>query len=188
MEDFTAVRQSDNVLHVVFRTEAIQNTFRSEQEGRPVFEDVEMIQIIAPGDKNNVIDTKVDETHRNRFPDQYRRFKANAPVGVQGWPLKEWAALTQSQVKELNYHEVHTVEQLANLSDAVTNKLGMGYADLRTKAKGALTQAAGSAEAEAAALHTKRLEDELLALRQEMNALAATKGKPGPKPKAEALE
>lgn len=165
MDNFVAERQSDKVLHVEFYTDALHSAFQSAEQGRPVFNDVDMIRIIAPGDKNNIIETKVDITHQQRFPDKYKRFKEGQTQGISGWILKEWPAVTASQVKELNYHEIHTVEQLAALSDGSVSKLGMGMQELRTKAKAALAAAAGNAQNEQAAVEMQRMADEIESLK-----------------------
>lgn len=173
MEDFTETRQSDRVLHVTFYTDAVKHGIKSDEAGRPVFEDVDMVRIIAPGDKNNIIDTKVDDSHKFRFPQAYKHFKAGQTQGVSGWVLKEWPAITASQVKELNYHEIHTVEQLASVSDGTINKLGMGMHDLRTKAKAALAAAAGNANVEAQAKREADLQAELNSMKAQLAALSA---------------
>lgn len=188
MDNFTAERQNDSVLTVHFYTDAIKNGVESDAAGRPVFMDVEMVRILVPGDNKLVIDTKVDETHKFRFPRQYKAFKEGLTTQIRGWILKEWPAVTASQVKELNYHEVHTVEQLSNLSDASVHALGMGMYELRTKAKAALEAAAGNAENEARALREENLQRELDSMKSQLAALnaAALDNKRGPgRPKAE---
>lgn len=175
MDNFiaTAERQSDAVLHVEFYVDAIKNGVASDQAGRPVFMDQEMVRIIIPGDNKTMIDTKVDETHKARFAAKYRAFKEGKKNVISGWILKEWPAVTASQVKELNYHEVHTVEQLASLSDTAINLLGMGMHDLRTKAKAALEAASGNAENESRALREKQLQDEVDSMKAQLAALSA---------------
>ena len=44
----------DSKLFVVFYMKAVKNGFKSEQEGRPIFDDVPHIRIYTPGDKTNV--------------------------------------------------------------------------------------------------------------------------------------
>lgn len=168
MENFTAERQSDKVLYVTFYTDAIEVKSESEVRGHPVFKDVDMVRIIAPGDKNNIIETRVDDTHKMRFPEKWKQFKSGQVQGINGWLLKEWPAITASQMKELNYHEIHTVEQLAALSDGAIAKVGMGTQELRTKAKAALAAAHGNANNEAQAAEIERLRADLEAMRKMM--------------------
>lgn len=190
MDNFTATaeRQSDAVLHVEFYLDAIRHGVESDAAGRPVFKDEEMVRIIIPGDNKTVIETKVDDTHKRRFPAKYKAFKEGQKTQVSGWILKEWPAVTASQVKELNYHEIHTVEQLANVSDTAINLLGMGMHDLRTKAKAALAAASGNAENESRAVREKQLQEELDAMKAQLAALSAAaieqKRSPG-RPKAD---
>jgi len=184
----SADRVSDAALHVEFYTDALQSGYKSEQAGHPVFDDVEMIRIITPGDSKTIIETKVDETHKFRFASHYKRFKDGLVNVVSGWALKEWPVITASQVKLLNYHNVMTVEQLSTISDQACNTIGMGMMELRTKAKAALSAAAGNAENEARALREENLQRELDSMKSQLAALntAALDNKRGPgRPKAE---
>ena len=53
---------------------------------------------------------------------------------VDGTPLAEWPLMSRSQVEELSFHHVKTVEQLIKMSDVQASKF-MGMNDLRRKAK-----------------------------------------------------
>ncbi len=169
----TAERANDKSLHVEFYTDAMLSGYKSEQAGHPVFDDIEMIRIITPGDSKTIIETKVDETHIHRFKDAYRQFKAGLTNVVSGWALKEWPMISASQVKLLNYHNVQTVEQLSTISDQACNTIGMGMMELRTKAKAALDAAKGQAETSAQAARLQRQDDEIASLKAQLEAINA---------------
>lgn len=164
-------RSGDNVLHVEFYKDAIQNSHKTEKEGRPVFEDVDFVRIITPGDTKTIIETKVDETHKFRFKNQWKTYSEGNETQITGWILKEWPVVTASQVKELNYHNVYTVEQLSKISDHSINNLGMGMFDLRTKAKAALDAAAGSADLSVRAIKEQNQIEEIKSLKSQLSAL-----------------
>jgi hypothetical protein len=111
-----------------------QNAERSREAGRPVYEDVEYIEIAVPGDKSNIVHKPVTDEHRRKYRAQYADWKSGQEDAVSGTPLSEWTALGRSQVEELLYFKIRTVEQLASVSDGNLQHLGHGYLELRRKA------------------------------------------------------
>lgn len=118
-----------------FYLRAVENKVKSKEEGRPIFEDVEYVEVIIAGDKNNKPHYRVTDVHKNRWPDQYNRFKENQEQIPEGTRLEEWPILTTSRVQELKAVGIHTVEQLADLNDAGIQSLGMGGRELVGKAQ-----------------------------------------------------
>jgi hypothetical protein len=190
---------------VEFRMDSVPSQYQSEAAGHPVFVEKPFIVITIPGQPNTVIDTVADVEYQRRFPEQWARFKAgNVSEVINGWRLESWPAVNTAQVKTLKHMGVHTVEMLADMSDAACQNVGMGTMELRTKAKAAVATAAGGAQAEQYAAENKRLRDEMDTLRalvatmtvpkdaaaeaaQEAGpaAEAPARGKPGPKPRSE---
>lgn len=121
-------------LHARFYLHPEQDDVRSSEEGRPIFVDVEYIEILAPGNSTNIIQRRVRETDRIRFPRQYEAFKAGLEEYVSGTLLSEVPWITKSQVEELKYLRIRTLEQLAELSDTVVQK-HMGLVTLKRKAQ-----------------------------------------------------
>jgi hypothetical protein len=117
----------------------------SKQEGRPIFRDVDYIQIMVPGDRTNSIDRPVREKDKERFAVQYadysRRGQNEESVGT---PLEQWPLLSKAQVEELRHFHVRTVEQLAAMPDNRVQQFA-GMQQLKTRAKLFLEAAAGNA-------------------------------------------
>lgn len=176
-------------VNVEFYMDSVPSAFQSEKAGHPVYVEMPFIRIVIPGSQNTIIETKVDETHKRRFPEQWRRFQADQSTeGVTGWRLEQWPQVNTAQVKNLKYMNVHTVEALAGLSDSAAQSIGMGVMELRTKAKAALAAAAGNANNEAQAAELEQLRNDMAALRAQMSAQTAdtqVKRGPGRPPKAE---
>lgn len=107
----------DAKLYVQFFKGAVQDKAKSLEEGRPVFTDIEMVKIMVPGDKGNVIERQVREQDKQRFPRQYAAFKNQEQEYIEGTPLEKWNYLSEAQVLELRHFNVRTVEQLAEMSD-----------------------------------------------------------------------
>ena len=169
----------ENNVFVEFYTDAIELTFRSEEEGRPIFEDRPFIKIIVPGDQGNVIERVANDMDKRKYPNAWKRFQSSEVTGQTGTPLEQWPQITRSQLKEAKYFEVHTVEQMASLADTHVQRLGMGFSDLRTKALAYLAAAAGTAVATKDAADKERLQREIDDLKIQIAELAKPKrGRP----------
>ncbi|MFL9670444.1 hypothetical protein WIX39_026175 [Variovorax sp. AB1(2024)] len=161
-------------VHVEFRMDSVSSQYQSEAAGHPVYVEKPFITIAIPGQPNTIIDTVADIGYQQRFPEQWARFKAgNVDEVVNGWRLESWPAVNTAQVKTLKHMGVHTVEMLADMSDAACQNVGMGTMELRTKAKAAVAAAAGGAQAEQYAAENKRLRDEMDALREQVAKMSA---------------
>lgn len=122
-------------LYVQFHVHPKLNQTKTREAGRPIYDDTEYVTIIAPGDKDNIIDRPASEMDKRRFARQYDAFKRGQtdPV-VTGTPLKMVPWISRGQAEELAYFHVYTVEQLAELSDANAQNF-MGINTLKQKAK-----------------------------------------------------
>lgn len=180
----------DSGLFAEFRVEAVHNPAKSRAEGRAIFEDVPFVTIHFPGDKTKKIDrpAKLEDdvdgpSDQNRFPKQWARFKAEEEQVGDGLPVQQWSVLSKSQALELKAMGIHTVEQIAGLSD--TNLNWLGARELRTQAQAWLdTAVAHAAEARLSAENTQ-LREQVNALQQQMKDLADQMKKSTAKAKAE---
>ena len=120
-----------------FFTEAVKLEWRSQQEGRPIFEDREFVRILIPGDRRSMAVEPVRDEHRQRWPKEYEAFKAGLEAPLEGTPLGEWpvSLMTPARVHELAYFNIRTVEQLSAVNDAQLQNLGMGARELRERAR-----------------------------------------------------
>lgn len=141
----------NSVLHAQFYKGTQQNNHRTQQEGRPIFDTVDMVRVTIPGNSTLIIDTLASDYYKGRFPVQWAHFKATHGEGeaFSGTPLKEWPLLTAGMVEELKHFKFFTVEQVANSSDLQIGSIGMlaGMAPtaLRDKARVYLQKASQSA-------------------------------------------
>lgn len=160
-------RQGDEVLMVKFFTKPLKNEEESVKEGRPIFDDREYISIRVPGSRNEKMDP-VEQRHIDRFPDDYAAFKQREDYkATQGTPLERWPGVERSQVEELKFFNVFTVEQLAGMPDS-SNTNFMGIAHLRTRAKLFLESAQANSVNEATAAELKELRTENQTLKTAM--------------------
>lgn len=166
-----------------FYMKAVKNEFETQRQGRPIFRDVEYVEINVPGDRRTVVDRAVTDEHRRRWPREYEAFKAGQELPVEGTALEEWGGVTRSQVEELRPFKIRTVEQLAALSDDQLGKaVPMSGFSLREKAQRFLEQAKGAAPMEKLAAENEDLkasmqvrDDRIKALEEQVQKLLAAK-------------
>jgi hypothetical protein len=152
--------------------------YESEQQGREIYKDIEMLRITCPGKPVRSLVEEVTEAHKKRFPRQYDAFKRQEQQVAQGTPLSELTFLSRGQVLNYKSHGLHTVEQLAALPDTGLEALGLGGRDLREKARLFLGKAAGNAELSQLHAENKRLKEALDAAKNFTTATSQAKETP----------
>lgn len=140
------ISEDDKKLHVRFYVEPMEQPARSIKENRRIFEDTEFVEILIPGDKLNIIRRQVFPMDKQRFPQQYARFKQGLTDQTIGTPLTELTFIPSAKVKEYEFFNVRTVEQLAGASDgSEVGQRMMGFHADKTKAQQFLDIAKGNA-------------------------------------------
>lgn len=170
--DFESRESADKKVFVKFYTKPVQNEAKSAAEGRPIFDEREYIEIRTPGQQNNVIQRPVCDMDRQRFRESYRQFKAGIEDQVVGTPLEEVPFLTRSQVEELRYLRIRSLEHLSELNDQVCGQHAGLYA-LKQKAQKFLQAANGAAPI----TDLQRQIDEMKALVESQNQTIADQSK-----------
>jgi hypothetical protein len=160
----------DNKLYVQFYIRPVMHNFKSQEAGRPIFEEKEYIRIIVPGDSKTTVDCPVTDEFRMRFEKQYDKFKKGLEQAVEGTPLEMWPQMTVGLCAELKAMNVMTVEQLAGLDDGKAQRI-MGSYDLRRKAQMFLDAAQGEAANNKMAAELSKRDDEIALLKQQMQQL-----------------
>ena len=127
----------DRYLIVSFNVEAVQNHQKSSDEGRPIYDQIEHVRIMVPGNKDSIVHRPVTEEDKRRFAKQYEDWKTRGEVSLDGTMLEMVSWVTKSQVEELKFFNVRTLEQLAEMPDVHAQKF-MGVNQLRKQARVAL--------------------------------------------------
>jgi len=155
---FQRPNAGDDTLFSVFYMGVVRNEARSVEQGRPIFDDVECVRIMVPGDRNNVVDRPATQQDKHRFAKQYDMFRQGIKEEDQitGTRLTDWPFLTRAQCEELKYLGLRTVEHLAEARDDVCSKVA-GLVTLKQNAKVWLAKAQNSAEA---AIQAKKMADQ----------------------------
>lgn len=186
----SAQSEEDKKLLVKFYVKPRPDNAESLKAGRPIFKDVEYIDIKIPGDRTGGVARPASHADKQRFRAHYEAFKSRIEMPLSGTPLIEWPLVSRSLAEELAFHNVKTVEHLSTMSDTHSGKF-MGLNALKAKALKWLEQA--GEEAKVHELQQELLErDERIAtqgaqleiLQEQMAALMSDKDAPVDSPPA----
>jgi hypothetical protein len=165
---------TDNLVVPRFYIHTTENKAKSKLAGRPIFDDMEVVEVRFAGNRQTVsvfpahaICGQIQDedgdyrptTYAERWPDQYKRFKAKQQQVAAGTPVDELPFLTQAKRSELKALSIYTAEALAALDGQELKNLGQGGRELKNQAQAYLDRAAGSAD-------VTKMAAELLELRQ----------------------
>lgn len=163
--DFENRHNADGKLAIKFYVKPVKNENKSAEEGRPIFDDRDYVEIRVPGDQCNVVTRPVTAEDKQRFYRQYQQFKAGQEQSVSGTPLEEVPWITRSQVEELKYVKVNTLEQLADLNDATCQRYA-GMFKLKQRANEHLRLAKEAAPSQALDKLREEMEARMNAMQQ----------------------
>lgn len=180
-----------------------KNGFRKEEDpSRPIFytksvlnkatgklEEVEMVKITAPGETLCVFGGPVRQVDKDRWPDEYERFK-RGEQGANGIPLSKWPECANDIdfIDQMRAIRINSVEDMANMPDTAL-RLFHGALEWRVKAQtflGEKQREKHLAQQEAVAMANQAELDELRKQIAELKAAQEpVRNKPGRKPKVQ---
>jgi len=150
----------------------VEDKAATAKAGRPIYRDVEYVEIIIGGDKLSKPNYKVSDKYRNQFPREYELFKAGMEAVQDGTALKHWPVLTPAQVREFNGFGLLTIEALADMPDGAIVKLGPGARQIVKKAQAWLKDAKDHAIVSEQAEEIVSLKTQIEAMEQRLNSQA----------------
>lgn len=171
-----------------FFIHTVQDPKASKEAGRPIFKDIEAVEIRMAANKQTVAVFPAHEfwawgeidgvrqkiSYAMRFTDQYKRFKANEAQAMTGTPLEELPFLTQAKRSELKALSIYTAEALASLDGHPLKQLGMGGRELKNQAEAYLSRATDSAAVTRLAAENESLRAALAAMQQPQAPVAGS--------------
>lgn len=169
-EDFlglsgTQPHEDDKRLFVTFSYEPRLDQEATAAAGYNKYKDIPYVTIRIPGDKTLAVHRPIMPSDKHRFPQQYAAFASNTPNELAaGTPLTLWPSLTPSQVKELEYFNIKTVEQLAAMPDSGGGQL-MGVQAMKRAAKAYIEAAKSQAPLLAVQKELETRDNEIAALK-----------------------
>jgi hypothetical protein len=158
--DYRPTPTSDAALVPLFKQLGVLNEAKTAKEGRPIYDDVEVVEIRAPGSRDVKVfpaqafsNWQIDPftglqrpvTYAERFKSQYNQFKEHAAQTMSGTPLQFAPFLTEGRRAELRALNIYTVEALAQVDGQELKNLGYGGRDMKNQAEAYLAKAATAA-------------------------------------------
>lgn len=169
-----------NGVLVQFRTEPKKAQAKSREKGRPVYEDIDVIEIRNPADQFTVIVRAATEQDKRTYRKAWTAYSnENKADKVEGTLLREWRGITRAQAQEAAYFKILTVEQLAEADEETIADLGMEWFDLKKDAELYLLDTQSTAERTAMADENQKLRKQL----EEMQKALAEQQQGDDKPK-----
>jgi hypothetical protein len=175
----TFVDQNKGVTPIFFMSEALPDGRRSEAEGAARFYQQEMVRIHVAGDIYNTPTHPVTDDIRERFADQYARWKQNraAAQDISGTPLSNWPMMTPIMIAELAAIGVRSVEDLSAVADSNIHRIQDGRV-WREKAKAFLDASKDTGAAVRLAAENERLRADIEELRKAVEDLRSRGDEP----------
>lgn len=171
-EDFKNSNASkmDDDLMVRFFYKEREDKIKTLAEGRPCFKEMEYVEIRVPGSRDAQACRPATFRDKQRFSRHYEAFQKRIEMPEEGTLLKEWPQVSRSQVEELSFINVKTVEQVASMSDTHANKFHGGIT-LKDRAQKWLESAGESkliAEKEALQSRLRDMESKMAEMQEYM--------------------
>ena len=149
--------------------------------------------IITPQGTKNVVEKQVDDWFAylsqmvvqqrynpewlKAFRGAYGEWKNGQDITLNGSPLKNWPAITVSEIRKLADLHIYSIEDLASATEETLERLGMGGRSLRSRAQDWMTAKTGTAplitELDALRVSNIELTREVASLRMQMGQLVA---------------
>lgn len=169
------MQDNDSLVVPFFKNVAQHDEQASKKAGRPIYHDMEIVEVRIAGDRNfapvfpaHAMWRRIDGeeiTYAQRWSRQYERFKENQIQIADGTPLSELTFLTEAKRKELQGLKVYTAEALASLDGKNLAALGQGGRVMKNQAEAFLKSASGTAQTVALAAEVADLRAQLEAMR-----------------------
>lgn len=162
----------DSRLHVRFFRGTELHGLQSQEQARPVYVGVDMVEIRQPGERD-VYHGLATAMHKMRFEKQWQAYQAGQEYIPDGTPLEVIFAAEPETVANLKYFKVHTVEQLAALNENAISRLGLGARQHVNKAQKFMEAATGYQAASQMNREVKDLKSENDTLKAQLEAMQA---------------
>jgi hypothetical protein len=181
-------RDPDKNVVAVFKQLSVPNQNKSKLQGRPIFDDMDVVELRYPGSRNTSVHPATGFSHwaddpetgepvkvsyAERFQRQYRQFLERATQTKSGTPLDYALFLTEGRRSELRALNIYTIEALAAVDGQELKNLGAHGRDAKNKAIEYLEDTDGKAlarklaqELEAAVQKNAVLEEDLKILQE----------------------
>lgn len=165
--------------YVQFETRAVEDRTASVESGHYTSKDVIFALVTPAGTRDRIekeaeswLDSIREGVNQERIPAEWlhayqaalKMYKEQQEIPENGTPVKNWPAVSPSQVKMLLDLNIRTVEDLAQATEEALNRIGMGARALKSKAQAWLDSSGGQGKL-AGELESLRVRNEELEAR-----------------------
>lgn len=164
---------SDAALFVEFHWQPVHMGFKSQTEGRPIYEKQIYCRIVCPGLPQRIVDRLATEEDKMRFPRQWEVFNSGNEKAAVGTPVEKCPLFDVDTVEMLKHLKIYSMEQLAALSDQQGQGLGPQWRTMKDQAAAYLKAATDSAVVTKQAAEIAELKARLEALENPKSKKAA---------------
>ncbi len=163
--------------HVRFFRKGKLNQKKTEEAGRPIFDMVDRIEIISPGDKTNIVEKWATDEHRREYRAVYLAYLADQNQdAASGTLLSAWGGLSPERLEEFHYGKVVTCEQLAAMPDANLERFGPMTTAERAKAREYIAAMKGASPVMKMRAEIEEKDARLAVLEEAVSRLLASSG------------
>ena len=181
---FNAVQQKEGRNYVKFYRQWVRNNFKSKEEGREVGDHQDFILIICPGQPKTEVRRKATDADKMAYSHEWTAYEQGKEHQMSGTPIEMLPGLANGMADALKALYIYTIEQMAGLPDIALQKVGMGGADIRKRAKAYIEK--GTAEVMELKAQLEAANATIAELHGKIAQLEAAR-KPGRKPKLKAV-
>lgn len=162
---------SDDGKIVGFKYVSVINRSKSAGQAVPIHDNLVFVRIQNPGERD-YIEREAREEDKQRWPRQWHAFTQGRKYVAEGTPLELLFPDQPNIVATMNAVNIHTVQQLANLSGDAISRGGIGFQDWATKAKKYLESAEKGVNFQKFEAEKRKWEEERAALQKQVTDLA----------------
>ena len=163
----------DDKLLAGFYKKSVLNAAQSRAEGRPIYNGVDFVKIQHPGETLNVVDRPATEQDKQRFSRQWAQYSAGVTQIPDGVPLNQLFPDKPQIVDMMRGYNIHTVEQLSNLSGQAISTVGMGCQEWVNLAKRYMERAEKGVDHHKFETAMAKKDAEIAALRRQVEEISA---------------
>lgn len=178
LDDGTVIERTDACLGVRFFWLEQENDIKSKAEGRPIYDQIEMVEILTPGSKDK-LHRKVNDFDKARFKEKYKAFTELSNNKISGTPLEQFPFISVGDRRELEYFNVYTGEQLINMPDGNIDRLGVNGRDLIKKVSAFMQMAKDTSVVSRMTEENESLKREMALIKEQMNQILQLKQETG---------
>src|SRR3954471_4647705 len=164
---------TDDKLIVGFYKKSVLNAAKSRDMGVPFHESRDFVKIQHPGETLNIVDRPVLDNDRHRWPRQWASYQQGVNQVPDGIPLSLLFPAAPHIVTMMRGYNIHTVEQLANLSGEAISTVGMGAQDWVNAAKRYMERADKGVNHHQHEEALRKRDVEILALKRQVEEVTA---------------